>query len=319
MSAPLLPSLVGSTASGKTAVAVEAARLADCEILSADSRQVYRRLEAGTAKPTAEERAAVPHHLVDVADPEETFTAARYGREARAVMEEVRARGKTPLLVGGSGLYLRAAERGLFEGPEADPEIRVRLLELVEAEGAEALHRRLAEVDPETASRLPAADVVRVVRALEVQEVTGTPISEHHRRHRGGGPEQRFLRFGLDWPPLTLVKRIERRVDAMFETGWVQEVQRLLDEGLPPDCPALRSHGYPEIVAHLRGEMDERATRERIATVTRQYAKRQRTWFRAVPDITWFRVSSDADLEGLGEKIAAAIREARVSAETDSG
>jgi tRNA dimethylallyltransferase len=312
VSAPLLPSLIGPTASGKTAVSIEAARLADLEIISADSRQIYRRLEIGTAKATAEERAAVPHHLVDVADPEETYTAARFGREARAAIDEVRSRGKTPFLVGGSGLYLRAVEEGLFEGPEADPEIRARLLEIAETEGKEALHRRLAEVDPEAAARLHAPDVVRVVRALEVWEITGTPISEHHRRHRESLPAQRFLRFGLDWAPIVLAKRIERRVDVMFEEGWAEEVQRLLDEGLPPECPALRfAHGYADVVAWLRGEIDEAEARRRIVTMTRQYAKRQRTWFRALPDVTWFRVSSATDLEGLGEKVAAAIRVSR--------
>ncbi len=310
MSAPLLPSLVGATGSGKTKVAIEAARLADLEIISADSRQIYRRLDIGTAKPTAEQRTAARHHLIDVADPEETWSAARFGDAAHAVMDEVRARGKTPFLVGGSGLYVRAGEEGLFEGPEADPEIRARLLEAVETEGREAVHRRLAEVDPETAARLHPPDVVRVVRALEVWEITGTPISEHHRRHRANLRRERWLRFGIEWPPLVLAKRIERRVDGMLEAGWVDEVRLLLEEGLQPDCPALRALGYPEIVAMLREGGDVGEARERIVAATRQFAKRQRTWFRAVPDVTWFRVAGEGDLDKLGPKIARTIREA---------
>jgi tRNA dimethylallyltransferase len=307
VTAPLLPSLVGATASGKTRVAIDAARLAGLEVLSADSRQIYRRLDVGTAKPSAAERAAVPHHLLDVADPEETYTAARFGREAREAMEDVRARGKTPFLVGGSGLYLRAAEEGLFEGPEADAGIRARLHEAVESEGREALHRRLAEVDPETASRLHPPDVVRVVRALEVWELTGTPISEHHRRHRESLPALRFLRFGIEWPAAVLVERIERRVDAMLDAGWIEEVRRLLDGGIAPGCPALRALGYPEIVAVIRGELSEAAARDRIILATRQFAKRQRTWFRAVPDVMWSRMSAADDLDRLGETIATAI------------
>jgi tRNA dimethylallyltransferase len=305
-----LPSLVGPTGTGKTAVAVAAARLADLEIISADSRQVYRRLDVGTAKPTPDERVAAPHHLVDVADPEEVYTAARFAREAEAAAAAIRARGRTPLLVGGSGLYVRAAEEGLFVGPAADPAVRARLTAFADAEGDDALHALLAEADPDTAARLHPRDRVRVVRALEVRELTGVPLSEHHRRHQEARPPVRTLRFGIEWEPAALLVRIEARVDRMLAAGWIEETAGLLAAGVPADAPALNALGYPEIRAHLAGELDRAELRERIVTATRRFAKRQRTWFRAVPDIRWLPASGEADLAAAGGTLATAIARA---------
>jgi tRNA dimethylallyltransferase len=308
---PLLPSLVGPTGTGKTAVAVAAAGRAGLEILSADSRQVYRRLDVGTAKPTAAERAAAPHHLVDVADPEEIYTAARFAREAHAAAAAIRGRGRTPLLVGGSGLYVRAAEEGLFTGPAADPAVRARLAAFGDAEGDEALHALLAEADPETAARLHPRDRVRVVRALEVLELTGVPLSEHHRRHREAAPPARTLRFGLDWDPAVLATRLAERVDRMLATGWIEETAALLAAGVPEDAPALYALGYPEIRGHLAGRVARAELRDRIVTATRRFAKRQRTWFRAVPDVRWLSVAGAADLAAAAETVATAIARAR--------
>jgi tRNA dimethylallyltransferase len=319
VSAPLLPSLIGPTASGKTAVAIDAARRAGLEILSADSRQVYRGLVVGTAQPTPAERARAPHHLVGHVEPTETYSAARFGRDARAVAEEVRARGGIPFLVGGSGLYLRAAEEGLFEGPSADPILRAELEAFADREGNEALHARLAAVDPEAASRLPAADRVRVVRAIEVHELTGVALSEHHRRHRDRAPAFRALRFGLAWGREALGRRIARRVDAMLAGGWIEEVEALRARGVPDDAPAFDALGYPEVLAHLRREFDRNELRERVIVATRRFAKRQRTWFRAVPDVRWFEVRRAADLEGIGAEIAEGIRRAEAEAGPGAG
>jgi tRNA dimethylallyltransferase len=309
VTAPLLPSLVGATACGKTSVAVEVARRLGLEIVSADSRQVYRRLDVGTAKPTADERAAVPHHLIDVAGPEETYTAARFAREAEVVFSEIRGRGRIPFLVGGSGLYLRAAEEGLFEGPAADDAIRARLAELADRDGEGALHRRLADVDPDSATRLHPNDRVRVIRALEVHAATGIALSEHHRRHRESRPAARFLRFGLSWPTPILDARIAGRVDAMLAAGWADEVRGLLDAGLA-SSPALDALGYPEMAALVRGEIDEGVARERIVRSTRQFAKRQRTWFRAVADVHWIERTGADD----GARVAGAIADAIAAA-----
>lgn len=313
---PLLPSLIGPTCSGKTGLAIAVARALEAaggpavEILSADSRQVYRRFDAGTAKPTAGERAAVPHHLVDVADPEETYTAARFGREARAAAAEVCARGRLPFLVGGSGLYLRAAEEGLFEGPEADVALRERLTDEAETAGGEALHTRLAEVDPEAAARLHAADRVRVIRALEVWELTGVPLSEHHRKHRERPAAFRLMRFGIDWPAGLLEKRIRERVSAMLAGGWVEEVERLIADGLPAAAPAWNALGYAEVRARVEGKLGDEELRGRITVATRKFAKRQRTWFRAVEGVTWLRLGAAEALGSAGERIARGVREA---------
>lgn len=309
MSVPALPSLVGATASGKTALAIEVARRlrgeVALEIVSADSRQVYRGLDVGTAKPNAAERAAVPHHLLDVADPKETYTAARFAKEARAAFEEIRARGAVPFLVGGSGLYLRAAEEGLFEGPQADHLLRARLGGETDA----ALHARLAQVDPEAAARLNPADRVRVIRALEVWEGTGVPISEHQRRHREAPPKARFLRFVLDWPVLVLDARIAARTDAMRNEGWEDEVRRLLAAGIPADAPGLDAVGYSEMRAVVQGRMTPEAAREAIVRATRQFAKRQRTWFRKVEGHR-LAIAGPADLPRAAETIAAELRAA---------
>ncbi|MDP6528996.1 MAG: tRNA (adenosine(37)-N6)-dimethylallyltransferase MiaA [Gemmatimonadota bacterium] len=310
---PLLPSLAGPTASGKSGVAVKVAVELGLEIVSADSRQVYRRLDAGTAKPTLEERAAAPHHLVDVVDPEETYTAARFGREAAAALHEIIGRGCVGFLVGGSGLYLRAAEGGLFEGPSADPGLRARLNQEADADGEERLHRRLADADPETAARLAPADRVRVIRAIEVLELTGVTLSEHHRRHREAPARWRPVRYGLEWDSDALSARIARRVDRMLDAGWEEEVRCLLEEGLSEQAPAFRALGYAEVALLAAGKVSRKETRDRIIMQTRRFAKRQRTWFRGVEGVCRIRIRSDADLATAAATVAAGIRHAMES------
>ena len=196
-----LVAVVGPTATGKSALALSLAERFDGEIIACDSTAVYRGIDIGTDKVPIAEQRGIPHHLIDVADPRETYTAARFAKESRAAFAEIRARGAIPFLVGGSGLYVRAAEEGLFEGPAADEAIRRRLIAQAETEGSEALHAALARVDPETAARLHPRDRVRVIRALEVWETTGTPLSEHHARHRRErAAEAQPMRFALEWP-----------------------------------------------------------------------------------------------------------------------
>jgi tRNA dimethylallyltransferase len=303
-----LPSLVGATGSGKTKLALLVAQHVELEILNADSRQIYRGFDRGTAKPTAQEQASCRHHLIDVADPEESYSAAHFGGEARRIAREIYARGRLPLLVGGSGLYLRAAEEGLFEGPAASPAIRRRLQERARREGAASLHQELTRVDPKSAARLAPQDVVRLVRALEVHELTGIPLSEHHARHRRT-TRVRPLRFGLDWEPAKLAQRIEDRIDAMLSSGWTQEVESLLARGISEDAPAWNALGYTQVRDLARGRISREEAREAIATAIRQYAKRQRTWFRAVQPIRWLKVASEEEFIPFAAEIAGRLRE----------
>ena len=279
--------LAGPTASGKTAVGIRLAKALDAEIVSADARQIYRHMDIGTAKPTPEEQAEAPHHMVDVADPDEDYSAGRYAREAAAAVVEIRARDRLPILVGGSGLYLRALLDGFSPIPEVPAVIRDRLL-------AEAgrdlpkLYARLLEVDPASADRYHPNDTQRIVRALEVFETAGEKLSDLQDRppERTGTWTARW--FGLNMDRSRLYRRIERRVDLMVEAGLVEEVQSLRDMGYGPDLNALNTFGYREIFAHLDGEFDLAEATDQIKTGTRRYAKRQLTWFRAERRLEWF-------------------------------
>jgi len=306
-----LPSLVGATGSGKTKLACLVAERVDLEIVNADSRQIYRDLDVGTAKPSPAERARCAHHLLDAADPEETYSAARFGEEARRIAQEIQARGHLPLLVGGSGLYLRAAEEGLFEGPEASPKVRSRLQRRAELEGSAVLHAELARVDPDTAGRLSPKDVVRLVRALEVHELTGIALSEHHARHRREDFGVRTFRIGLEWEPGVLARRIDQRVETMLAGGWIEEVEALLARGVSEDAPAWNALGYSEVRDLVRGSLSREEAQSRVAAATRRYAKRQRTWFRAVPSVTWHRVASEDEFPALAVEIADRLRKER--------
>ena len=284
---PTLVVLCGPTASGKTGLALEIARRHPVEIVSADSRQVYRGMDIGTAKATAQERTLVPHHLLDIVAPDEDFSVADFLPLARRVIADIHARGRLPLVVGGTGLYLRALTEGLADVPGEDRDLRHRLQEEESRGGAGTLHRRLQVVDPVAAARTPAQNLVRIIRALEVWELTGKPLSEHQAEHAFAEHPYRCLKLGLLPPRQELEQRIADRVDAMLAQGLLAEVAGLLAAGFPPTLKALQTIGYQEVVAHLRGDCDVAAMRERIVVNTRRYAKRQLTWFRRDNSIIW--------------------------------
>ena len=279
---------------GKTAAAVEIARAIDAEIVSADSGQVYRGMDIGTAKPIPEERRDVRFHLIDIIDPTEQFSAADFRVRALDAIREIQSKGKRVLVVGGTGLYLRALEQGLFEGPSRDPLFRAGLEKRIAIEGLESLHEELKKVDLETARAIPPQNRQRIIRALEVYHLTGRPISAHWQEHKkipphpplqkGGRGD--FLKFGLDLPRDELNRRIDERVDRMIDQGFVAEV-RSLTARWGATAPGLRIIGYKEMVAHLEGRVSLDETVRLIKIHTHQYAKRQLTWFRKDNEIRW--------------------------------
>ena len=295
-----LIAIVGPTATGKTALAVALARAIDSEIVGADSRQVYRRMDIGTAKPTLEERALVPHHLLDVADPDGSFSLVQYLGLATAALEDIWARGRQPILVGGSGQYVW----GLLEGwtvPRLPPqrELRRSLEERAAREGAEALHKELTQIDPRAADGIDPRNVRRVIRALEVYEATGRPMSSWQEK---APPEWDALVLGLTCPRDELYRRIDARVDAMIEAGLVDEVRDLLAAGFGPELPSMSGIGYREVCQHLAGELALPAAVARIKTATHRLARQQATWFRRDDErIRWIDVSlRDPLREALG-------------------
>lgn len=281
--------LSGPTASGKTALALELAERMNAEIIAMDSMTLYRGMDIGTAKPTLDERKRIPHHLIDVLDPWESGNVGWWIEQAAKSCADIEKRGKLPLFVGGTPLYLKALLFGLFDGPPADPEIRRQLEVEAEQMGVEAFHDRLVAVDPVTGKRLHPNDVRRVVRALEVWQLTGKPISAWQQQDWWGGPEnsthaEEFPRcLIIELPREELYARINRRVETMFEMGWVEEVRRLQGLPHPLSKEALQALGYREISAFLAGTCDRRTTVEQIQTRSRQFAKRQLTWFRHLP------------------------------------
>lgn len=298
---PRVAILVGPTAVGKTALALELARQIGAEIVNADSLQVYRELDIGTAKPTREERARVPHHLLDVVDPREPYDAARYSREGRAVLAQLAALGAPPLVVGGTGLYLKALLYGLF--PQGSPRggLRQRLRRELAESGLAQLHRRLESLDPATAARLHPHDSYRILRALEVMETTGRPLSHLFAAHRFQDCPYRVLKLGLTRPREELYRCIDLRVEAMLAAGWLEEVRGLLDR-YPPDLKPLQALGYRHLSNFLTGRWSWEEALELLRRDTRRYAKRQLTWFKADPEVTWFEPSQ---LETMGLSLEA--------------
>jgi len=288
MSQPRIVVIAGPTATGKTSLALELALRFNAEIVGADSRQVYRYLDIGTAKPTAEQQASVPHHLLDVVNPDERFDGARFRALALESLRDICERGKRVLVVGGTGLYLRALTRGLFAGPPADADLRARLQAQEQNEGKGFLHNRLKEVDPESARRLHPNDLVRIIRALEVFLLTGIPISQWQREH--GFSERPFATFtiGLVQERETLARGIELRCRQMVQDGLVEELRRVWDMGYSPELPPLQSIGYAQMGAMLRGQYDIEEALMRMALATKRLAKRQLTWLRSEPEVQWF-------------------------------
>ena len=291
MAAPAAPlvAIVGPTASGKSALALRLARERAGEIVSCDSLQVYRGLDIGSAKATAEERAAVPHHLLDVASPDSAFSAAEYTRLARKALRGIAARGRLAIVAGGTGLYLRALLQGLFRGPSRDEGLRRRLEGLAERFGDARLHRHLACVDPGAAARIAPRDRVRVVRALEVYRATGRAISEQQRE--GAVPLRgfRLLVVGLRPDRAALRGAVQERTRSMIARGLLDEVRGLLERGYSPELRPLRAIGYRQAVAVVCGEMTVEEAERAIVTETMRFAKRQVTWFRhQQPGVEWF-------------------------------
>jgi len=284
---PRLIALVGPTAGGKTSLAIGLARAIDAEIVSIDSRQVYRYLDVGTAKPDHAARALVRHHLLDVVDPDVTLDAARFAALGRAAIADALARGVRVVLCGGSGLYLRALTEGLCPAPPADPEVRARLHAIAQAQGAVALHAMLERLDPTAARRIEPRDVQRTIRALEVLELTGRPLSEWQARHAFADRPYDLATFVLSPESDDLERRIAERTRAMWQGGLLEETERVLGLGFSPELPPLRAIGYREAIRHLAGELEREAAIAAMIRATRQYAKRQRTWFRGLGGARW--------------------------------
>ena len=295
---PLL-ALVGPTASGKSDAGLQLARALDAEICSVDSMLVYRGMDIGTAKPTARERRVVPHHLLDLAGPSERFTVARFQETARSVFEGIRARGATPLLVGGSGLYFRAVADDLTF-PGEDTRVRAALEAEADAAGVGTLYRRLEELDPVAAAKIEPDNVRRVVRALEVTTITGTPFSAFATAWERYDPA-RVRVAGIRIPATVLAVRIARRLDAMLELGWLEEIERLLAEGFGGWLTSTQAIGYAEFARHLDGRLSLEEAREATVRRTKNLARRQMAWFRRDPRVRWF----DAGEGGAGEVVPA--------------
>ena len=299
---PRIAVIVGPTAAGKTELALALARAAGGEVVSADSQQVYRGMDIGTGKVGPDERRAIPHHLIDVAEPDEPMTAARFAELADESIAAIAGRGASPIVVGGTGLYVRALTLGLFDAPPADEALRERLRAQARERGIASLWERLRDVDAEAAESIHATDLVRLTRALEIYELTGEPPSVHRRRHDHRRVPLRYpARFlGLCPERDELYRRIEARVDAMLAAGLVGEVARLRAAGHVPPLRSQRAIGYAEIHRHLDGELSLGEAVNLIKRNSRRYARRQLGWYRGDARVHWYRDASEVDLAGLG-------------------
>ena len=280
--------IAGPTASGKTALAVELAKELNGEVVSCDSMQVYRRMDIGTAKPTVEEMQGIPHHMIDVAEPDEDFSVSRYCAMAAPIVEDIVKRGKTAVIAGGTGLYMDSLIQGNDFAPFPATGVRERLEQEAEREGIQLLYDRLSRIDPEAAARLHLSDKKRIIRALEVYLETGETITEHNRKTQLLPPRFRPLWLGLDFENRAdLYTRIDRRVGLMLEMGLMEEIQALLASGIPEKCTALQAIGYKEFIAALHGQCSIQEAADQVRQSSRRYAKRQLTWFRRNGHIHW--------------------------------
>lgn len=285
---PPIITIAGPTASGKTALSIQLAKEIDGEIVSCDSMQVYKDMDIGTAKPTLEEQEGIPHHMLSVAEPWEDFSVSRYCAMADPIVEDILRRGKSPIIVGGTGLYMDALIRGNAFAPCPSTGCREELEALAASQGIEAVIEKLQKVDPESAARLHPSDQKRIIRAMEVYLETGMTITEHNRKTQEIPPKYQPIRFALaDRQRQTLYDRIDRRVDAMLEAGLMEEIQGLLARGIPEKCTAMQAIGYKEFVAALHGECSMEEAAQQVKQSSRRYAKRQLTWFRRNPENIW--------------------------------
>lgn len=283
--------LVGPTGVGKTEVALELAQWLKTEIISADSRQIYKYMDIGTAKPAPRERALVKHYLIDLIEPDQIYSAADYARDATQVIQGFYARGQIPFLVGGTGLYLRAAIEGIFEGPGADPSFREEMTRLAHRYGNLYLYQKLQNVDPETAARIHENDLIRIIRALEVYHLTGKSLSHHHRQDSWKRSRYAVYFLGLNRSRKELYDRINRRVETMIAQGFIDEVKKLLAKGYDPHLNSLQSLGYKQMMEFILKGGNLTDTLLQIQKETRRYAKRQLTWFRQNKSINWIHIS----------------------------
>ena len=299
--------ILGHTAVGKSALGINLAKRVNGEIVSCDSTAVYRGFDIGTDKVPIDQRAGVPHHMIDVADPTEEYSAARYSREAAAVIRSITARGRMPIIVGGTGFYYRALTRGLFPGPSRDEALRGRLDLVARRRGPERLHRWLQRVDPDAADRIQARDLKRIVRALEVYLLTGRAITAHFAETVSPLAGYDVVAFALRIPSEQTALRVARRVDEQFESGLLDEIRRLLASGVPPTALPFTGLVYRQALEHLRGMRDEPATRELIVRENRKYARRQLIWFKKEPNLRWIYAAGEREetLEDVTRALAA--------------
>ncbi len=306
---PLLV-MVGPTAVGKTALAVKVAQKLQTEIISADSAQVYRFLDIGTAKPAEEEKKAAPHHLIDLVEPDRDFSVADYQKEAVKIIEKLWGEGKLPVLVGGTGLYINSVIEGYAFGQKgANRKIRDHYEQLALKEGLENVYGKLKEIDPEAASRIHPNDRRRIIRALEVYELEGRPISEQVARTAGKESPYRILIFGLYMDRDTLYERIEKRVDLMLAAGWLEETRRLLEQGYRDTDPGMQVLGYRQLLDYLQGRIGWEYMVKEIKKQTRNLAKRQLTWFRRNKDIEWLKITDQTAIDHLTENICFKVQD----------
>jgi tRNA dimethylallyltransferase len=307
ISARKLIVLLGPTAVGKSSATVKVAERLDGEIISADSRQVYRGMDVATAKPDLSVRATVRHHLVDIVDPDVVFSAGQYRHLALGIINRLDTQGKTPIIVGGTGLYIRTLLYGLWPGPKAHWDFRDRLLEEERLSGHGHLHRRLSQVDPDAAKRIHPHDRVKTVRALEVAFLTGVSLTQNHRAYQLQGNHQlqadRLILIGLRREREDLYRRINLRVEEMLQKGLIQETERLRQAGFNQDLPSMRGLGYPQVAGYLQGLYSIQEAVRLIKRDTRRYAKRQMTWFRKEPRICWIDLKSGDGSKEAAEKI----------------
>ena len=285
---PAVVAILGPTATGKSALALAMAERYGGEIINCDSTAVYRGFDIGTDKIAPADRRGIPHHLIDIVDPAEEYTAARYARDAAAVIRDVHARGRLPVLVGGTGFYYRALTRGLFPGPGRDAALRQRLEAIAERRDVTLLHRMLRKVDPASALRIQPRDLKRLVRALEVFFLTGRPLTAHFTDTVSPLPDVDVVAVGLRLPAAQISERVTRRVDEQFARGLLDEIRTLLARGIPEAARPFGGLVYRQALEHLHGVRDEAATRALIAQENRRYARRQLIWFRNEPNLSWF-------------------------------
>jgi tRNA dimethylallyltransferase len=311
---PFAVAVLGPTASGKSALALAAAERFNGEIINCDSTAVYRGFDIGTDKLSEADRRGIPHHLIDIADPEDDYTAARFAQDAAACIRDIHARGKLPVLAGGTGFYFRALSRGLFPGPGRDPALRARLEAVADRREVVFLHRLLRKVDPPSALRIQPRDRKRLVRALEVFLLTGRPMTAHFAETRSPIPDVAWLTLGLRLPPAVTAARVARRVDAQFERGLLDEIRALLARGIPEQARPFGGLVYRQALEYLHGVRSLADTRALITQENRRYARRQLIWFHKEPNLVWFDGPGESAetnavvLDLIGDRLTSAAR-----------